>query len=127
MIAFFLNMLIIMAAMWAIFRFMYPKPKQMHLAKPDDDVSIRHCDHCATPLATYRGILIPKSLPASSEEAQTLDYAFVRNDKHTITDDCWFFCNGEHQAQFCAAHPEHCQISAATEHPVANSTASPSP
>ena len=99
--AFVLNVLVIIGVMWVLFRFMYPKPKDMYLPKSGDDVSVRPCNYCQTPLATYRGILIPKSLPADTEEA-ALDYTFSKDDKGVITDDCWFFCNQEHQASFAS-------------------------
>ena len=100
--AFFINVLIIAAVMWWFFRYMYPKPPATFFAKADDDTSIRHCDHCQTPLATYRGILIPKSLPPSTPEAW-VSYPFIKDEDHTILDDCYFFCNDEHQSAYVAS------------------------
>ncbi len=104
--AFVLNMVFILLAMWVIFRFMYPKPKQMYLPKPDDDTSVRSCSYCQTPLATYRGILIPKSLPAATHESD-IEYVFSKDDKGVITDECYFFCNAEHQAAYCDEQKAH--------------------
>lgn len=100
MIAFIINMLIIMGVMWAFFRYMYPKPPKEFFAKEGDDVSVRTCDFCGGKLATYRGILIPKTLPPATLE-RDLTYQFIKNEKNVIQDDCYFFCNGEHQANFC--------------------------
>lgn len=99
MIAFIINMLIIMGVMWAFFRYMYPKPPKEFFANAGDDVSVRTCDFCGGKLATYRGILIPKTLPPATLE-RDLIYQFEKNDKNVIQDDCYFFCNDEHQAEF---------------------------
>lgn len=100
MIAFFLNVLIIIGAMWLFFRYMYPKPPKAFFAKAGDDVSLRVCDHCGMSLATYRGIFIPKTLPPDTEEASVTSLA--RDEKGVIIEQGYFFCNQEHQAAFCA-------------------------
>lgn len=103
MIAFFLNVLIIIGAMWLFFRYMYPKPPKAFFAKAGDDVSLRVCDHCGTSLATYRGIFIPKTLPPDTEEAAVgmLVGTLTRDEKGVIVEQGYFFCNQEHQAAFC--------------------------
>lgn len=97
--AFILNMLIIIGVMWAFFRYMYPKPPKEFFAKAGDDISLRACSHCGTPLATYRGILIPKSLPADTAESD-ITHPFTKDDDNVVLDECYFFCNTEHQADF---------------------------
>lgn len=76
MIAFFINLIIILVVMKVFFKFMYPKPPQNFLPQTGDDTSLRQCSHCGHELATYRGILQKDG------------------DKE------WFFCNQEHQAAF---------------------------
>lgn len=105
MIAFFLNVLIIIGAMWLFFRYMYPKPPKAFFAKAGDDVSLRVCDHCGTSLATYRGIFIPKTLPPDTEEASVT--ALARDEKGVIVEQGYFFCNHEHQAAFCAKNEQN--------------------
>lgn len=76
MIAFILNVIIILIVMKLFFKFMYPKPPKDFLPKAGDDTSIRTCHHCGHSLATYRGILENEG----------------KNER--------FFCNDEHKAQF---------------------------
>lgn len=76
MIAFFINVMIILVVMKVFFKFMYPKPPKHFLPKEDDDISLRRCDYCGHELATYRGIL------QNAEQGER------------------FFCNDEHQALF---------------------------
>lgn len=101
MFAFIINLIMIFGAMWLFFRFMYPKPPKAFFAKAGDDTSERCCDFCGTPLATYRGILIPKDKPCNTDESTLIDYPFAKDDKQVVLDDCWFFCNHEHQQAFC--------------------------
>lgn len=107
MFAFLLNVLIIMGVMWLFFRFMYPKPPKAFFAKAGDDISVRHCDYCQGELATYRGIFIPKTLSANTAEREVVDHlptVLMRDDKHTIIEDGYFFCNLEHQIAYCRQH-----------------------
>ena len=76
MIAFFINLVIILVVMKVFFKFMYPKPPKNFMPKEGDDTSIRICDYCGHSLATYRGIL--------------------QTDKQ----DERFFCNDEHKNAF---------------------------
>lgn len=76
MIAFFINLVIILAVMKVFFKFMYPKPPKNFLPKDGDDTSIRQCDCCGHSLATYRGIL------RTDEQGER------------------FFCNDEHEQQY---------------------------
>lgn len=103
MLAFIFNVLIVAGVMWLFFRFMYPKPPKAFFAQAGDDVSIRHCDYCQSTLASYRGIFIPKSLPANTAEKDVVSSQLVRDDKHTVCEDGYFFCNQAHQIYYCQA------------------------
>lgn len=76
MVAFFINLIIILVVMKVFFKFMYPKPPKNFMPQADDDTSIRKCHYCGHELATYRGIL---------EEVDGKER---------------FFCNQEHQTAF---------------------------
>lgn len=74
MIAFILNVVIILIVMKIFFKFMYPKPSKDFFAKEGDDITIRTCDYCGHSLATYRGIL------KKDESAE----CFFCNDEHHL-------------------------------------------
>lgn len=74
MVAFILNVVIILIVMKIFFKFMYPKPPKAFFAKEGDDTSLRQCLHCGHSLATYRGIL--------EQEGDT--ERFFCNDEHRV-------------------------------------------
>lgn len=104
--AFLLNALIIAGTMWALLRFMYPKPPKDFFAKAGDDTSVRRCDRCGGKLATYRGIFVPKALPANTPESaidERLLRPIARDDKGVFAEEGYFFCNVDHQIAYCQA------------------------
>lgn len=75
MIAFILNVIIILVVMKVFFKLMYPKPPKGFFAKEGDDMTMRICDYCGHSLAAYRGILEQKD--GSIER-------FFCNDQHRV-------------------------------------------
>lgn len=83
--AFIFVMAIIVACMWVFGRMMYPRaPRDLLVPKAGDVVTPRNCYFCGHSLAEYRGIVEPKVVSDSTNSST------------------WFFCNGEHQADFHA-------------------------
>lgn len=104
MVAVIINVVVIMAIMWAFFRFMYPKPKQSFLPKAGEDSRPRACDHCGQVLASHRGVyekdgiettpLAPKDDPnVTLPNTKTQKIVFKMAGER-------FFCNYEHRAAF---------------------------
>lgn len=60
MFAFIFTLILIWLAMWAFFKFMYPKPPKEFMPKKGDVITPRECDLCGYPLAEYRGVIEPK-------------------------------------------------------------------
>ncbi|UNK04972.2 hypothetical protein MN210_12970 [Psychrobacter raelei] len=60
MFAFVFTLLITALAMWAFFKFMYPKPPKAFMPQEGDVITPRDCSLCGYPLAEYRGVLEPK-------------------------------------------------------------------
>lgn len=105
MIAFLLNILIIIGVMWAFFRYMYPKPPPHFFAKAGEDTRLRRCSHCGHSLATYRGIL-------ENEAGDIIDTPALPDDEETkkllknneiFEDGNRFFCNDDHRQAFYQA------------------------
>lgn len=57
MLAFILNVIIILIIMKIFFKFMYPRPPADFFPKDGDDTTLRVCNYCGHSLPTYRGIL----------------------------------------------------------------------
>ena len=60
MLAFIITLILIWLAMWAFFKFMYPKPPKEFMPKKGDVITPRECDFCGYPLAEYRGVMEAK-------------------------------------------------------------------
>ncbi|SUD90106.1 hypothetical protein [Psychrobacter phenylpyruvicus] len=72
MFAFVFTLVLIWLAMWAFFKFMYPKPPKEFMPKKGDIITPRDCDLCGYPLAEYRGVIeaIPQAQLAEAEQTQ---------------------------------------------------------
>lgn len=77
MFAFVFTLILIWLAMWAFFKFMYPKPPKEFMPKKGDVITPRDCDFCGYPLAEYRGVMetIPKAQIAEAEQKQISELA----------------------------------------------------
>lgn len=90
---------VIMAVMWAFFRFMYPKPKQMFLPKSGEDSRLRICDYCGQVLASHRGVYEIDGLE-TTPKAAAKDDPHPKNQPVPKQANERFFCNYEHRAAF---------------------------
>ncbi|MBH0085529.1 hypothetical protein I6E84_04775 [Psychrobacter sp. SCQQ22] len=79
--------------MWAFYRFMYPRAPKSMMPKKGDVTTPRQCNFCGNSLAEYRGVLETlKTTPSSTDDS----------DSVIKTNQDFFFCNYEHQADFYA-------------------------
>lgn len=99
MVSFLLMMLVMIAVLWALYRFMYPKPPEYFFAKEGDDTSIRQCAYCQHCLETYRGILTDEygnEVPQHNEVMAKTQKISTEEEQSALH----FFCNAEHQEAF---------------------------
>ncbi|SJM67405.1 hypothetical protein [Psychrobacter piechaudii] len=75
MFAFVFTLIVIWLAMWAFFKFMYPKPPKEFMPKKGDVTTPRDCDSCGYPLAEYRGVTeaIPQAQLTEADQAQVAE------------------------------------------------------
>lgn len=75
MVAFIFTLIFICLAMWAFFKFMYPKPPKEFMPKAGDVITPRECDFCGYPLAEYRGVMetIPEAQITDSDQQNIAD------------------------------------------------------
>ena len=75
MFAFIFTLIFIWLAMWAFFKFMYPKPPKEFMPKKGDIITPRECDFCGYPLAEYRGVMetIPGAKIGGSNQQSIAD------------------------------------------------------
>lgn len=75
MFAFVFTLIVIWLAMWAFFKFMYPKPPKEFMPKKGDIITPRDCDYCGYPLAEYRGVTeaIPQAQLMEADQTQVAE------------------------------------------------------
>ena len=99
MVAVIIVILVIWLAMWAFYKFIYPRPPKSMMPKEGDVVTPRNCSFCGHSLAEYRGVLETKPVTAVTDPATDCDGDFDVGKEQPRT---VFLRNYEHQADFHA-------------------------